>query len=216
MNIDKMKLVTVYEGSAFEVLREVYRDIIEKGRYTIVGELDEFGHSGGKTLELLDVVLSIVPPASVHNTRMTKEKLSTPLSEKYMNNMLLTSDSYVYGSIRDQFLDVAKRLERPGTRSACFTFLDEKDVLGHGYMPCPLCGQFFVRDGNLSLRVNLRSVDLYNALPFNMIGFEKLMQKMCYEYNGKLIPTSLIMYIASLHVYQNDIIEVLRRNELWR
>lgn len=72
--------------------------------------------------------------------------------------------------------------------------------------PCHMIYQFYVREGRISCAVNMRSVDLFLGLPFDMADYALLTTMIAQVTN--LIPHELIFFLGDTHIYNNHIEQV--------
>ena len=100
----------------------------------------------------------------------------------------------------------------PETKNAVVMMRDDRDIVpGLKDRCCTLYFQFFIREGRLDMRTQMRSTDFWYGLPYDVFWFTTVMQIMLYRYN-KARPTyvpeaQLGTYThacSSLHVYENE------------
>jgi thymidylate synthase len=98
---------------------------------------------------------------------------------------------------------------QPQTRQAYFTIWngEEHEVVTHD-VPCTTGGQFLLRDGELHLRVNMRSSDVYLGIPYDWLMFSRLQMVVAACLGVKV--GSYTHAIGSQHLYERDVAEAQR------
>lgn len=92
----------------------------------------------------------------------------------------------------------------PDSRQAVVTIYDgPRDLLQPvSDIPCTLSIQFYIRDGHLKMRVNMRSNDVWLGLPYDLIQFAALQ---CAMADSLEIPAGTYTHsVGSLHLYDRD------------
>jgi thymidylate synthase len=78
-------------------------------------------------------------------------------------------------------------------------------------IPCNICSLLKLRDGHLEWVQVMRSNDLYKGLPYNFVQFTTLQEVIAGWLNVQ--PGSYTHFSDSLHVYEEDITDILRSVE---
>tara|TARA_Y100000310_G_C20649692_1_gene798673 strand:+ start:18 stop:845 length:828 start_codon:yes stop_codon:yes gene_type:complete len=86
------------------------------------------------------------------------------------------------------------------------THVREMKTTGVGLPPCHLMYQFNVQDGRLHLRFDMRSIDVFLGLPFNIASYGLLLLMVC-SLTG-LEPGDLIWQGGDCHIYNNHFDQV--------
>lgn len=92
----------------------------------------------------------------------------------------------------------------PDSRQAVLTIFDSRQDLGAAVrdVPCTLALQFFVRDEQLCMRVNMRSNDVWLGLPYDIVQFAALQGAV-----AKALDLPMGWYshsVGSMHLYATD------------
>lgn len=93
----------------------------------------------------------------------------------------------------------------PDSRQAVITIYDGSRDLGQPVrdIPCTLTIQFYIRQGELGMRVSMRSNDVWLGLPYDLTQFAALQ---CAVADSLDIPAGLYTHtVGSLHIYESDI-----------
>ncbi|QQG47400.1 MAG: thymidylate synthase [Candidatus Woesebacteria bacterium] len=78
---------------------------------------------------------------------------------------------------------------------------DLKEMVKSGLPPCHYVFQFYVVNNNLSCLMNMRSVDVFLGLPFNIASYALL--TMIVAQVTKTIPKELVIATGDTHIYKN-------------
>ncbi len=83
---------------------------------------------------------------------------------------------------------------------------DLKEMVKSGLPPCHYSYQFYVVDNKLSCLMNMRSVDVFLGLPFNIASYALLIMMVAQITNTT--PRELVICTADTHIYKNHISQV--------
>lgn len=177
------------------VLRYVYMNGIEVEVY----DPNRGKRSGGITKEISDLVVVIdrPPKYSINDIDLTS------VAKKFVNNMLILPGSIQYERIVEKQLPLVlgRIRENIHTRNATFV-IHFPDDLKEKYKTCSIGGQFLVRNNKISLRIFMRSCDIVNGFPANVVGYVGLLHHVAEEFSLEV--DKYIQYMTSAHIYEID------------
>jgi len=111
-----------------------------------------------------------------------------------------------YGArIAGRLGDLVDLLKRdPDSRQAVLTIFDSRSDLGAAKrdIPCTIAIHFLVRDGELEMRVTMRSNDLWLGTPYDLLQFAVLQASVAQALG--LVPGKYVHAAGSLHLYERD------------
>lgn len=108
------------------------------------------------------------------------------------------------GSAVDQLAGLVVQLRRnPDSRRLLVSAWNPADVEAMALPPCHYAFQCYVTNGKLSLMFQMRSVDVFLGLPFNLAGYA-LLASMLAQQTG-LAPGELIWCGGDVHLYRNHL-----------
>lgn len=121
-----------------------------------------------------------------------------------------TDDGILWGAygarLHGQIGDLVARLaEDRDSRQAVLTIFDGGRDLAAAKrdVPCTIALQFLVRDDRLSMRVTMRSNDMWLGLPYDMVQFS-ILQATIAQVLGVEVG-QYVHSVGSLHLYEHDI-----------
>jgi hypothetical protein len=116
---------------------------------------------------------------------------------------------FAYGDLSD-VVDLLNT--NPHTRQAYLPiwFPEDTGATEGQRVPCTLGYHFMIRDGALSMRYYIRSMDVYRHMFNDMYFAGRLMRWMADQVDG-VHTGDLIVHIASLHMFTNDVVHVVSR-----
>jgi len=128
--------------------------------------------------------------------------------EKFKNDGIFLGayGERIYGNLAAV---VQKLKEDPDSRQAVLTiFNSDKDLRGKSNdTPCTLTIQFLIRNGNLNMRVSMRSNDVWLGLPYDLVQFAALQGAVAKSLN---IPMGWYSHtVGSLHAYENNFTDII-------
>lgn len=104
----------------------------------------------------------------------------------------------------DQIVDAERLIkEQPTSRRIIVSAWHPSLVAKQSLPPCHTLFQFYVDDDTLSLKLYMRSCDVFLGLPFNIASYGLLLYLMAKRTNLK--PYRLIITFGDLHLYLNHI-----------
>ncbi len=128
----------------------------------------------------------------------------------------LSANSDGLTRLTDQLADLVTGLRlNPYSRRHIVTMLNPGELDDVCLPPCHVLFQCFVAEGQLHLRVDMRSVDLFIGLPFDVASYALLQRLLAKETN--LGSGKLIFQLGDAHVYLNhleQVITVLNRSPM--
>jgi len=199
--------VLEYDGNLgySEIWKSVLRYVYNRGEIVHVYDYKKGKRSGGETLEVQDLIVVINDPPKPKDEDVN---MISMIGERFIDNMLILPGSYQYKRIvEDQLPLIEDRIkENKHTRNAVFV-VHYPDELKHEYKTCTIGGQFMIRDDKMSLRVFMRSCDLVNGFPGNVIGYVGLLYNVAERLGYKV--DRYIHYMSSAHIYRIDMDKVL-------
>ena len=191
-----------------QIWKSVLLEVYKNGEDVMIYDKKKGKHSGGKIREIKDLVLVI---RDLYRPR-PDDVFLTSLAKRYLNNMLILPNSLQYERIVEAQIPliINKLRSNIHTRGATFTIQIPSD-LNSDYIPPSIGGQFLIRDYGLSLRILCRSIDVYNGLSANIIGYINLLYYV-YDKLKNDVPeirlSEFIMWITSAHFYYVDLNEI--------
>ncbi|WP_019537135.1 thymidylate synthase [Paenibacillus ginsengihumi] len=114
------------------------------------------------------------------------------------------------GQVVDQIAGVIEQIRRnPDSRRHLVSAWNPAEVDGMALPPCHYAFQFYVANGRLSCMFQMRSVDTFLGLPFNLASYA-LLTHMVAEQCG-LEPGELVWNGGDVHIYLNHLEQVQRQ-----
>ncbi|TBL71042.1 thymidylate synthase [Paenibacillus thalictri] len=114
------------------------------------------------------------------------------------------------GQVVDQIANVVQQIKKnPDSRRHMVSAWNPAEVDGMALPPCHYAMQFYVADGHLSCMFQMRSVDTFLGLPFNIASYALLthmIAEQCGLEAGELIWTG-----GDVHIYLNHLEQVKRQ-----
>ncbi|WP_367025295.1 thymidylate synthase [Methylococcus sp. ANG] len=108
------------------------------------------------------------------------------------------------GSAVDQLAGLVAQLRRnPDSRRLLVSAWNPADVEAMALPPCHYAFQCYVTEGKLSLMFQMRSVDVFLGLPFNIAGYALLASMLAQQ--AGLAPGELIWCGGDVHLYRNHL-----------
>ncbi len=101
---------------------------------------------------------------------------------------------------------IADIKSNPNSRRHIVSTWNVADIDKMRLPPCHMLYQFYVRDGKISCAVNMRSVDLFLGLPFDIVDYALITQMVAQVTN--LIPGELVFFLGDTHIYMNHLEQV--------
>ena len=190
----KVKTQTV--NQAFHDLLEI---LLLKGNRVEIEEDSKGKRSGGKTIELQNLLIHIENPSSYI-------KIPSELSgvtKKFLDGMLYQStDKPQSKRVIDQKQDIIDLLRRrPHTRKASIAVWERSDLTAP-YSVCIAYSQFLNRDNKLHQTSIFRSHDMLNGFLWNTKGNIRLQQEIADELNIDI--GTYTELAVSAHIYEID------------
>lgn len=93
--------------------------------------------------------------------------------------------------------------DTPDSRRIILDAWNPVDIPNMALPPCHMMQQWFVDEGELSLQVYMRSVDICTGLPYNIASYAMLLSMMAKVTSTK--PRELIFALGDAHLYLNHI-----------
>ena len=107
----------------------------------------------------------------------------------------------------DQFTELLVNLKAdPYSRRHIVTAWQPAELDQMCLPPCHILFQCYVSNGYLDLRVDMRSVDLFLGMPFDVASYAVLLSMIAQEVN--LVPRNLIFQLGDAHIYLNHLDQV--------
>lgn len=107
----------------------------------------------------------------------------------------------------DQIVNVIKQIkESPNSRRHLVTAWNPTDLDDMALPPCHYAFQFYVNDGKLSCKFEMRSTDVFLGLPFNIASYALLTRMIARECDLEV--GELIYSGGDVHIYLNHIEQV--------
>jgi thymidylate synthase len=108
----------------------------------------------------------------------------------------------------DQIKWVVDEIRRnPDSRRLLVSAWNPRDVPQMKLPPCHVQFQFYVRNGKLSCKMDIRSSDAFLGLPFNIAQYSLLTTMIAHCTN--LVPHELVITMGDLHIYRNHLPQVV-------
>lgn len=119
-----------------------------------------------------------------------------------------TDGSYVYNTwYTDQLQEIIEQIKNnPNSRRHLISAWNPAEIGDMRLPPCHYSYQFDVTNGKLSCMFNMRSVDTFLGLPFNIASYA-LLTHMIAQVCG-LEPGNLVASLGDTHIYLNHIAQV--------
>ena len=122
-----------------------------------------------------------------------------------------TGGQFVAGGIHtggyDQIGELIKEIQKnPTSRRMLVCAWNPNDLKEMSLPPCHFAFQCYVSDGQLDLKLSMRSNDLFLGAPFNIASYALLTHMIAHVCHLK--PRRLIYSIGDAHIYQNHIEQV--------
>jgi len=173
--------------------------LLNEGHQVQIEEDSKGKRSGGSTIELLNLMITIKKPSTYIDI---PPELSN-VTKKFMDGMLLQStDKPQSRRIINQKQDIIDLLKRrPTTRKACIAVCEADDKKAP-YSVCISNVQFIIRDSKLHQSVLYRSHDIWNAFLWNTKG-NVMLQHEIGEEIGLEVGTYTEIAVSA-HVYEID------------
>lgn len=109
-----------------------------------------------------------------------------------------------WGGVIDQLAGLVEQLRRnPDSRRLLVSAWNPSDLQAMALPPCHYAFQCYVADGKLSLLFQMRSVDVFLGLPFNIAGYALLTHMLAQQTGYE--PGELIWCGGDVHLYQNHL-----------
>jgi thymidylate synthase len=214
----------ITDDSIDDLLNKVFKKIKKNG--------SRVTPTRGANLEILGVNLHLKKPRSRLSRSFTKGKVFSAFGELlwYLkgDNSLSFICHYLsrYGENSDDGLTVhggygprlfgahsgVNQLEniiellksKQNSRRAVIQLFESTDLCEeHTDIPCTTSLQFIIRDGFLSMFVNMRSNDAFKGLPHDIFAFTMIQEIVAKSLNVKL--GGYHHYASSLHLYEDDL-----------
>ena len=178
----------------------------------------EEGEEVEETLEITNISVCFINP------ELYKEDLSdlvTPIAKKHMSQMMIEKNCKsnkthyerlhifkvdIYDNIGDhihyidQIEEVIKKLRENPLSKRCVLTLWSPEDCNDKYATSWVFSQLFIRNNKLIMTNYFRSCDLYNALPWNVLGIAKLQKEIADKLNVEI--GEFIVHIGSAHTYK--------------
>lgn len=111
------------------------------------------------------------------------------------------------GTFSDQITQVVEQIKNnPNSRRLIVSSWNPTQVDDMQLPPCHCFYQFYVCDGELSLKLYQRSADMFLGVPFNIASYTLLTMLVAQECN--LIPAKFIHTFGDAHIYANHLEQV--------
>ncbi len=101
---------------------------------------------------------------------------------------------------------IADIKSNPNSRRHIVSTWNVADIDKMRLPPCHMLYQFYVRDGKISCAVNMRSIDLFLGLPFDIADYALITQMVAQVTD--LIPDELVFFLGDTHIYINHLEQV--------
>ncbi len=107
----------------------------------------------------------------------------------------------------DQITKIISEIKtNPDSRRHVVSTWNVADIDKMRLPPCHMIYQFYVNEGRVSCAVNMRSVDLFLGLPFDIVDYA-LLTKMVAQVTN-LVPNELVFFLGDTHIYKNHLDQV--------
>jgi thymidylate synthase len=111
------------------------------------------------------------------------------------------------GQVVDQITNVIEQIRRnPDSRRHLVSAWNPAEVNGMALPPCHYAFQFYIANGRLSCLFNMRSIDSFLGLPFNLASYALLTHMMAEQCDLEV--GDLIWSGGDVHIYSNHIEQV--------
>ncbi|MHB1942263.1 MAG: thymidylate synthase [Acidiferrobacteraceae bacterium] len=111
------------------------------------------------------------------------------------------------GSTKDQIADLIQKLRSNPTDRRLIVWAYNPAWIDHMALPpCHMGFQCFVDHGKLSMKMEMRSVDTFLGMPFNIASYALLLHLLAQVVN--LEPDELILSFGDTHLYRNHLAQV--------
>lgn len=193
---------TITARTSGEAWRRTLRAVTENGKR---------GRDGDEEIrELLHVTVIVREPGG--SIRGARPDVVAWMRSNFRDVKLVpesgNSPSYAM-RLRGRLPWVIQRLrKKPETKSATITTLLDGD---ESYVPCVSLLDFKMRGGALILTCACRSIDVGVKMPANLVALAEL-QRATAEAVGHR-PGEMVLWIASAHVYERDVVRGERRRD---
>lgn len=108
------------------------------------------------------------------------------------------------GDYIDQLENIIKTIKSdPSSRRLLVNSWNVADIENMALPPCHYAYQFYVQKNRLSCIFNMRSVDVFLGLPFNIVSYALLTAMVAHICD--LIPHELIWFGGDVHLYKNHL-----------
>jgi thymidylate synthase len=187
---------------AFKTIRETQIELLHQILYG--------GDEIEDTLEVTNISICIEHP----NPKEDLSDLVTPIAEKHMDQMMLKPNYKLekthferlhnWETIPlceiDQVEEVIERLKENHFSKRCVLTLWQPNDISDKYALSWTFSQLFIRDNKLIMTNYFRSCDIYNALPWNILGIANLQK---YIADRLEVETGEFnVHIGSAHIYK--------------
>lgn len=173
--------------------------LLNEGQQVEIAQDTKGKRSGGSTIELLNLVITIEKPS----TYVSIPPELSNVTKKFMDGMLLRdTDKPQSRRIKNQKQDIIDLLKRrPTTRKACIAVCEADDKKAP-YSVCISNSQFIIRDNKLHQSVLYRSHDIWNAFLWNTKGNIMLQYEVAEELELEI--GTYTEFVISAHIYSID------------
>jgi len=127
------------------------------------------------------------------------------VDNKWFKKYAETRELYIKETFADELQKMYNLLAEDASSRRAYVL--NLDFYWEGHDPCNMIYQFLWRDKRLNLLIYLRSSDVRNVLPLDILTASSVLKKLVWQLGVRQLgvqPGLIIFFIGSLHVYEDD------------